>query len=304
MDHVNFAFPLTKEQQEKKKQLVAALLQKKQIQTWMKQHQVDASYIGEHSGRFSDWVNMQEKCEHCQGLTFCRQPQPGYVMDLYIDGFLTTQLKPCSYLKQQEEVDQHKSSYRCMDMPEELLRVEMISLDLKKESKEYRDAVSRIADHLLNEQEHKGVYFYGKPGVGKTYLAAGITNYFAQKKVPCAFVNVPKLISELKMMFQDNNVMEQRLRLLRSVDVLVLDDIGGESMTAWSRDDILLPILETRMQQKKRTYFTSNYSMLELKDRFETTNNRMKEPIAALRLIERIKALSFEIFIKGESRRF
>lgn len=304
MEPVKFVFPLSQEQLEKKKQLVESLLKNKHIQAWLKEHQVDEHFVEEHSGRFSDWLTAVEKCEHCQGLTFCRQKQLGYRMDIYMDGFLMNQLTPCQFQKQIEEVDQHKRFYRCMDMPEELLRVEMISLDLKKESKEYRDAVSRIADHLLNETQHKGVYFYGKPGVGKTYLAAGITNYYAQKKNSCAFVNVPKLISELKMMFQEPDAMDQRLRMIRNVDVLVLDDIGGESMTAWSRDDILLPLLEARMQQQKRTYFTSNYSMLELKERFETTNNRMKEPIAALRLVERIKALSFEIFIKGESRRF
>ena len=303
MEQINFAFPLSEEQKEKKRVLVDKLLKHPDVTAWLKQNSLGNDFIEAHSGKFADWLTVKEKCKNCKGLTFCRQSTQGYVMDLYIDGILLNQLIPCSYQKQKQQIDSHKGFYRFMDMPEELLEVKLELLDLKQESREYRDVISKLADHLLNEERTKGVYFYGKPGVGKTYLAAGITNFFTLKKQNCAFVNVPKLISDLKMMFQEPQTMEQRLRLLKNVDILVLDDIGGESMTAWSRDEILLPVLEIRMQQHRRTYFTSNYSMLELKERFETTNNRMKEPIAALRLMERIKALSAEIFVKGESRR-
>ena len=84
---------------------------------------------------------------------------------------------------------------------------------------------------------------------------------------------------------------------------MVLDDIGGENLSAWSRDDILLPLLDARMEQHRLTLFTSNYSMVELKERLETTSRGVREPVAAERLFERLKTLSSEIFIKGDSRR-
>ena len=44
-------------------------------------------------------------------------------------------------------------------------------------------------------------------------------------------MNVARLIADLKMMFQDPAAMEERIRMIQHVDVLVLDDIGGESVT-------------------------------------------------------------------------
>ena len=258
----------------------------------------------EHSGKFSDWVKVKEKCEHCEGLMFCRQPQKGAYLDLYVDGFLQNRLTHCAYVIQREEQFAHKKYYRQADMNEEMLSVNIARLDLKKESADYKSVVMSITQNLMDETNDKGVYLWGKPGVGKTYLAAGMTNFYTRRNVPCAFVHVPKLISDLKLMFQDPEGMERKLNMLKRIDVLVLDDIGGESITSWSRDDILLTILEARMQAKKKTIFTSNYSMKDLKERLRVTTNKSSEPIAAERLMERIKALSDEIFVKGETRRF
>ena len=105
------------------------------------------------------------------------------------------------------------------------------------------------------------------------------------------------------MLFQDNEAFERKVRGLKQIDILVLDDIGGESVTGWSRDEILLPLLDERMEKGKVTLFTSNYSWKELKARLTVTSNALQEPMAAKRLLDRIEALSCEVFIKGSSRR-
>ncbi|MFR9254348.1 MAG: hypothetical protein ACLVJ6_01770 [Merdibacter sp.] len=51
------------------------------------------------------------------------------------------------------------------------------------------------------------------------------------------------------------------------------------------------------------TYFTSNYTMGELEARYALGNGKNAEPVAALRLLERVKALSGEKILKGRSRR-
>ncbi|RGC50832.1 ATP-binding protein [Absiella sp. AM29-15] len=304
MDKISFHYELSEEQKVKKKQLVEKLLAHPYVKEWLKKQQLDEHFVEEHSGKFSDWVKVKEKCEHCEGLMFCRQPQKGAYLDLYVDGFLQNRLTHCAYVIQREEQFAHKKYYRQADMNEEMLLVNIARLDLKKESADYKAVVMSITQNLMDETNDKGVYLWGKPGVGKTYLAAGMTNFYTRRNVPCAFVHVPKLISDLKLMFQDPEGMERKLNMLKRIDVLVLDDIGGESITSWSRDDILLTILEARMQAKKKTIFTSNYSMKDLKERLRVTTNKSSEPIAAERLMERIKALSDEIFVKGETRRF
>jgi len=154
-------------------------------------------------------------------------------------------------------------------------------------------------NELLNDSENKkGFYLCGKPGVGKSYLAAGITNHFARKKCRVGFIHVPTLIGDLKLMFHDREAQEQHLNRIRNVPVLVLDDIGGESVTAWSRDEILLSLLDYRMEHKLLTFFTSNYKLPELKQRYT-----LNEPMAAERIEERIRTLAQEVFMSGNSRR-
>ena len=74
-------------------------------------------------------------------------------------------------------------------------------------------------------------------------------------------------------------------------------------MTAWSRDEILLPIMNERMEKHKLTYFTSNYTLAQLEEHFTTDSRGNSDPIKANRLIERIKALTFEKNVKGCNRR-
>lgn len=302
MDKISFSFVLSEEQQLAKEQLCEKLLKKKHVKKWIKKNHVDEAYIFAHSGKIYDWNNQIEKCDGCQGLAFCRQPVKGCFYDLEIDQVLQKVLYKCKYQKAFEEAYKHKEKYRIMDMLESYLLIDIKTLDIEKESDDYQYAVSKVV--TFTEQAEKGLYLCGKPGVGKSYLAAGITNYFAKETTKSvAYVNVPKFISDVKLLFQDAEQLDRKLRMVKNVDVLVLDDIGGESITTWSRDEVLLPILDQRMEQKKLTIFTSNYKMAELKVKLAHTSNKMAEEMAAERIMDRIKALSDEVFVKGESRR-
>lgn len=303
MDEVNLKFELNEQQKQWKEQLYQRLLQNDHVLAWLKKYELPASFVYEHTGKFSDWLSDVEKCDHCPGLEFCAQKIKGQYMDLYMDGFLNFGVHRCDYFKAYEQGISHGAYYIDSKLSQDQLLIDLSNIDLNKEAKEYKLNIAHIVALIENEHPQKGLYLWGKPGVGKSYLAAGITNYYTKHKVRCAFLNVPKFIAELKMLFHDHDAMEQKLRSLRNVNVLVMDDIGGESVTAWSRDDILLPLLDDRMEHHKLTFFTSNYQMCELKERYVMTSNKVSEPMAAERLLERIRTLSCEEFVKGESRR-
>ena len=159
----------------------------------------------------------------------------------------------------------------------------------------YTQSVSSIP---LNQ----GVYLYGNPGTGKSYLMKGICNYYAKSNKSVSFVQVPLLIQELKQFMMDNEYRQRVMNHLRYSDVLVLDDIGAESITQWTRDEILLPILDERMNKGMKTYFTSNYSMEELEQQYRLAN-KPNNTIASLRILERIRTLSKPVELSGKSRR-
>lgn len=303
MEKIAFCYTLSEEQKARKKQKVERLLKNPYLRAWMKEYQVDESFVYDHSGKLADYCEMKEKCENCKGLDFCRQPSRGNRLDLHWDGLLQNQLINCNFQQEEIEKTKHQQFFIERDMADAYLDIDLAQNDMAKETKEYAAAFAKVIKLMMNGNTQKGCYLWGKPGAGKTYLAAGLSNYYAKQKKRVAFVNVPKLAAELKMMFHDAEAMERRLNRIKFADIVVLDDIGGESITAWSRDDMLLPLLDARMEKHRLTIFTSNYSMDELKERLRITSNGSSEPVAAERLLERIQALSCEIFVKGNSRR-
>lgn len=302
MEKVNFAMPMSEEQKEIKDACFAEIMADAHVTSFMKQNHVDKTYIYNHCGKISDWVTRCHICEKCAGIDFCRMPLKGHMCDLHVEnGFLIEEVRCCRYQQKVNSLYMHRKNFISYDAKEDYLLISMDYFEPSKESVDYMLAVDKAVDFISKPE--KGLYLYGQPGVGKTYLMAGITNELAKKGRKIAFVNVPKYIAELKMLFQDNEAFERKVRSLKQVDILVLDDIGGESVTGWSRDEILLPLLDERMEKGKVTLFTSNYSWKELKARLTVTSNALQEPMAAKRLLDRIEALSCEVFIKGSSRR-
>ena len=54
--------------------------------------------------------------------------------------------------------------------------------------------------------------------------------------------------------------LEQKLEALKTVSVLILDDIGAKAITAWKRDEVRGPILQSRME-KLPTIYKSNLTL-------------------------------------------
>ncbi len=101
------------------------------------------------------------------------------------------------------------------------------------------------------------------------------------------------------------NYVDNSLRKLRRVNYLVLDDIGAENVTNWVRDDILFPLLDYRMENKKTTLFTSNSNFEQLEKRLAINQYQQTDQIKAGRIMERIKTLvgNQQTIINGTSRR-
>ncbi len=59
------------------------------------------------------------------------------------------------------------------------------------------DAGDKAATFLMNYEagkKQKGLYFYGKFGVGKSYLLGAIANELAKKQISSMIVYVPELL--------------------------------------------------------------------------------------------------------------
>ena len=106
-----------------------------------------------------------------------------------------------------------------------------------------------------------GLLFMGPQGVGKTHLAVSIIKALMRRKaVPCMFRAFPELLKEIQMSYSPISESSE-LSLLSPVldtEVLVLDELGSQTPSAWVKDTVSY-ILNYRYSENKVTIFTTNY---------------------------------------------
>jgi DNA replication protein DnaC len=79
----------------------------------------------------------------------------------------------------------------------------------------------------------------GSYGSGKTHLAAAIANQAIQAGTPTLFLTVPDLLDWLRSSFSNTDAsFEQRLEEIRSIPLLVLDDLGTQTATPWAQEKL------------------------------------------------------------------
>ena len=161
---------------------------------------------------------------------------------------------------------------------------------------ERRDALltsKTFVDGFKKGEFIRGIYFYGKYRTGKTYLLSAIANELLNKNANVVFAYFPDLVRNIKNAFSDNS-LEPKVKQLKTCDVLILDDVGGEFMTAWFRDEIFGPILQYRLTVGLPVLISSNYKMVELHTILAEAKDGIDE-VKAMRIITRIRELTKEI---------
>ena len=255
-----------------------------------------------YTSNIEDCVKEKENCKKCKGLKSCPNALHGHIYTALKDGNgLNFSYLPCSLLIKEENTYAYKKNITCFDLPKEISDASF--------SKAYRDDNKRLPifkyfkefmESYLKNKSGKGLYLSGSFGSGKTYLIAALFNELAKKDINSALVYYPELLRSLKSSFGSD--YEEKFDFIKTVPLLLLDDIGAENTTAWSRDEVLGPILQYRMEEELPTFFTSNLSLKELENALSVTSNG-SEKIKAKRIIERIKQLTVPLELVSKNRR-
>jgi len=116
----------------------------------------------------------------------------------------------------------------------------------------------------------------GPSGCGKTHIAAAIANRCLELGTPVLFVIVPDLLDRLRAAYHPDSAVgyDETFDLVRNAPVLVLDDLGAHSSTAWAQEK-LSQIINHRFNGRLPTVITSNVSVNKLDERLQT---RLTDP--------------------------
>ncbi|WP_268912956.1 primosomal protein DnaI [Lentilactobacillus sp. SPB1-3] len=284
--------------------LVTAVKQDPEITDFVKEHQSElASDAVERSiAKLYEFYNVKQKNAH-QEKTFA----PGYLPHLVVNDRLIDIIYSASPEVQarQKELAQ-KRLITTVLMPKDVQDANLENFFSDDGNKsDVLDAAIDFIDEFNASPDtfHQGLYLYGHYGVGKTYLLGAIANKLSEWGVQTTLVHFPSLAVEMKAAISDNSVAS-KIDSIKKSSVLMIDDIGADSMSSWVRDDILGVILEYRMQQQLPTFFSSNFSMEKLEDEhLRVTQHGDNEPLKAGRLMERIRFLSRPVEMDGPNRR-
>ncbi len=263
---------------------------------------VSSDVLINYTASIEDAVKEKKACKDCPGLKNCPNTLKGHVYTALKDNNgLNFSYIPCNKLIKEENTYAYKKNITCFDLPKEISEASF--------SKAYRDDNKRLPifkyfkefmDSYLKDEKGKGLYLSGSFGSGKTYLVAALFNELAKKNISSALVYYPELLRSLKSSFGSD--YEEKFDFIKTVPLLLLDDIGAENTTSWSRDEVLGPILQYRMEEELPTFFTSNLTLSELEASLSITNSGI-EKVKAKRIIERIKQLTVPLELISKNRR-
>ena len=249
-----------------------------------------------YTSSLEETVQELNNCSKCEGLVYCKNRLEGHVFYPENDQYqIKFSYAPCKYQKEMLKKQQNRSTRE-----KEILNASFADIDItdKKRVKVIK-WLKNFYDHYDKNEPAKGLYLHGNFGCGKTYLVSALFNELSKKRISTEIVYYPELLRDIKTDF-DN--FADRIEYLEEVDLLLIDDIGAEKVTEWSRDEILGTILQKRMNNYKTTFFTSNLNMEELEQHLRM-NSYSDDEIKARRIIERVKQLTEDLELISENKR-
>lgn len=111
----------------------------------------------------------------------------------------------------------------------------------------------------------------GTYGCGKTHLAASIANARLAMGEPVLFMVVPDLLDHLRSAFNPQSELryDELFEQLRTTPLLILDDLGAQSSTAWAQEK-LFQLLNHRYNAHLATVITTNQRLEDLEPRLRS----------------------------------
>jgi len=117
------------------------------------------------------------------------------------------------------------------------------------------------------EKPDRSLFFTGNPGTGKTHLACAILRELIKGSyTDLYFKSIPEFLLDIRRTYDAGNKDLSDADIIDRYalyDFLILDDLGSEKQTDFSRTS-LYTLIDKRMREMKTTIVTSNFSIEQI----------------------------------------
>ncbi|MRX71777.1 primosomal protein DnaI [Bacillus lacus] len=277
------------------------------VQSFLYDHQdqITDEIVDRSLMKLYEYTEQSKNCRDCPSLNDCKNLIQGYHPRLVLSGkTIDLQYDKCPSKLHADEKLKQESLIKSIHIPKDILHASLNDIDRDEPAK--KEVLVKAIQFVQNYQAdvfQKGLYVYGSFGIGKTFILGAIANELARKKhISSMIVYVPEFMRELKSSL-GNQTFEAKLEAVKKAPVLMLDDIGAEALSSWTRDEVLGPLLQYRMLEQLPTFFSSNFDLKELTHHLTYTQRGEEEGVKAARIMERIKYLAQPAELKGRNYR-
>jgi len=152
-------------------------------------------------------------------------------------------------------------------------------------------------DYIKNFREYfaqgKGLYLEGPCGTGKTHLAIAIALAIINTGVPVICKTSIDILGDIKRCYEHNSEVteEEVLEAYKTVDLLIIDDLGKEQVTEWSVP-VLYSILNERYEALLPTIITTNYNTTALAEKLSAKGDTETATAIISRFVESSKRVT------------
>lgn len=280
------------------------ILNDPEIRDFLSSHpDLPAQEIDVNLNRLYEYQTQSKQCSHCSSLGACKNVLKGYTPLLYVENNkIHLAYEKCHTKIAYEERTEQQDLIQSLYMPKDILNATIGGID---NDDKRRPAIKELLQFIAETKSGmptKGFYFHGPFGIGKTYFLGAMANELKKQGISSMLIYMPEFVREIKDSFKDDSVSE-KINFFKNADVLMLDDIGAETQSAWFRDEVLGSILQYRMMEGLPVFFTSNYNLEQLEGQLAVTTRGGVEKVKAGRIMERIKQVSRPVQLFGENRR-
>lgn len=132
--------------------------------------------------------------------------------------------------------------------------------------------------------------FYGRSGLGKTFLMRSIAQRSLERGVPSLAVTAGTLLNAIRKSYFSHN--DEGLSPFYQTQLLLIDDLGTEPLWENITVEQLFALLDARFSARRNTVISTNLSLKELQQRY---TERIASRLLDIRLCQTVRFLGDDV---------